>query len=485
MKNKMKSIVIITLLLLSLCAALVVGCSLQQNKEKETVVTPLEKEESKAISFNIIGGKDVMPLAGNCGPHEYAFSSNGNQIPDYMSDEIFQLIQESGMNMISYSEAYSYSHPDFIEDMLTQCDKYELGFFPWDNYINYKRGEGSLTATMIGERIAQYYDHDSWCGAYIHDEPQTSYYGALDESTYVDKFTQMAQAIHTELDLISYANVAPIQSTSKEHMEAWERMAVEYLETWNPKIFMWDMYPFMPKYKENMLDYITNLSLVRKYAYQYDIPFWTFIQVGNNFTETANKGQPQETVLPYTPTEAQFDWNINTALAYGSQGLQFYTLIQPTWDSLETDGGLDTYRHGFIGLLGNKTLWYYYMQTMAEHIKVIDEVLMNSVNKGVIIKGEKAEEDFKVAECVLKGEKFQELQAVDVDGDVMIGCFNYNGKTALYVVNYDWDYAQYITLDFNAKHNITVTQNAEKSYIKTDSVTLDMAAGEGVLLVID
>ena len=70
-------------------------------------------------------------------------------------------------------------------------------------------------------------------------------------------------------------------------------------------------------------------------------------------------------------------------------------------------------------------------------------------------------------------------------GDAMVGCFNYNGKTALYVVNYSMEYAQYITLELNDRHNIKTVQNAEETYLKTKTLTLDMAAGEGVLVIID
>ena len=84
---------------------------------------------------------------------------------------------------------------------------------------------------------------------------------------------------------------------------------------------------------------------------------------------------------------------------------------------------------------------------------------------------------------LIESGKFQELQKVT--GDTMVGCFNYNGKTALYVVNYDMEYAQKITLELNASHNIAMIQEAETNYVKGQTIPLDLAAGEGVLLVIE
>ena len=73
----------------------------------------------------------------------------------------------------------------------------------------------------------------------------------------------------------------------------------------------------------------------------------------------------------------------------------------------------------------------------------------------------------------------------DVTGESMVGCFNYLGKSAFYVVNYDTQYAQEITLDFYSNYNMRVIQKAETSYVDTSSLTLTMNAGEGVLVVIE
>lgn len=129
-------------------------------------------------------------------------------------------------------------------------------------------------------------------------------------------------------------------------------------------------------------------------------------------------------------------------------------------------------------------MWYNFAQNINKHIEVIDEVLMNSVNKGVIITGEQAKKDMELAtSCVIDSGAFQEL--LSVTGDAMVGCFNYNGKTALYVVNYSMEYAQHITLNLNEAHDVTVMQNAETSYVNAKNLQLDMAAGEGVLVVIE
>ena len=109
---------------------------------------------------------------------------------------------------------------------------------------------------------------------------------------------------------------------------------------------------------------------------------------------------------------------------------------------------------------------------------------MNSVNKGVIASGEKAISDTAYAETsMLEGTAWRELASVD--GDALIGCFNYQGKTALYVTNYSYEYAQKVNLKFNGKYNFAVIQNAEANHYTGKGITLDMYAGDGVLIVFE
>ena len=147
---------------------------------------------------------------------------------------------------------------------------------------------------------------------------------------------------------------------------------------------------------------------------------------------------------------------------------------------------MDFERNGCIGVFGNKNRWYYYTQDIVKHVQVIDEVLMNSVNKGVILSGDKANDDCKYAkdfDCIIEGKSWREL--TDVSGDAMVGCFNYQGKTAFYIANYDQEYAQDIQLTFNATHKLTVIQDAETSYVSGNTLTLKMRAGDGALVIVE
>ena len=183
---------------------------------------------------------------------------------------------------------------------------------------------------------------------------------------------------------------------------------------------------------------------------------------------------------PYFPNEEQFNWNVNTSLAFGAQGIQYFPLLQPYQFTITKDGDYEC--NGIIGAMGNKTQWYYYAQTINQHIKAIDEVLMNSTHKGVIASGEQANKDLEFTTCVIESGSFNELQSVS--GDALVGCFNYQGKTALYVVNHSFEYAQEVKLTFDRVQNLQLIQKAKKADANASELTLNMAAGEGILIVI-
>lgn len=476
MKHRCLAGVLAGIMLIS--TGIVTGCTVKEVVEESKIakVEPMEKEESYAISFDIIGGKDVMPIGGYSGPALYNYCWDGNEMPDSFSDEMMELIKGAGINMITHSGILTHKTMDVVYQLLAQAEKHNLGVLSIDA-ASIRGGEDALTPTQIGERLAKQFQYDSFCGLYLVDEVSAPYFYGEFENKYISKFKERAKIFNRDLRVYTYATLFPMGSV--KDMDIFEQYVDEFIETMEPAYLEWDEYVFTKVYGGDVSSYIVSMSILSKKSKEHKIPFYPTIQAGDQWGLGATDSE-----TPYWPNEAQFYWNVNTALAYGAQQLHYYTLNGYPMDLVDAEGGLDPYRASIIGAMGNKTKWYYYAQNINKHVAAIDHVLMNSVNKGVIIKGKQIKKDFKSAYEVLEGEKFQELQSVKGD-EVMIGCFNYNGKTALYVVNYDMEYAQKITLNLNTKHNITVTQEAETSYVRTNALTLDMAAGEGVLLVIE
>ena len=464
---------------LFLVAAMLVGCSPEETEAQNIVkVTPMEKEASRALSFSFLGGQDVMPITGYYGPYSAYVSKDGNLFPNYVSDEIMKMFADAGINLIVYSDMSYSSTPDLVQQYLELGEKYNIGIFVTDGNVLNKVGDTEVSAAEVADQVTNYADYSAFCGMYLVDEPRTAYYMPGDTTKYISNYKNLAKVLQYDLDLTCYMNMFPVWNL-KTSKDKYEQYVKEFCETLNPKVLMWDNYPFSSS--EGLEVYFYNMNLMREYAEKNNIPFWAFIQAGAQWNDEMINFDSK---TPYFPNENQFNWNVNTCLAFGAQGIQYFPLVQPAHFAYAESTEWDFERNGIIGAAGNKTMWYNFAQNINKHIEVIDGVLMNSVNKGVIITGEQAKKDMELAmSCVIESGAFQELQSVT--GDAMVGCFNYNGKTALYVVNYSMKYAQQITLNLNDTHDVTVMQNAETSYVKTKNLQLDMAAGEGVLVVIE
>ena len=241
---------------------------------------------------------------------------------------------------------------------------------------------------------------------------------------------------------------------------------------------MWDKYPFSTEDDISVYFYI--MSLMREHAKSMNVPFWTAIQAGGQWNDDKQRFDSE---LPYYPNEAQLHWNVNTSLAFGAQGFYYFPLIQPRTFAWAKSTEWDFKRNGIIGANGIKNEWHTYAKKIHQHIRAIDEVLMNAVHQGVIVSGTKAKEDVRLTTCILESEQFNELASVT--GEAMIGCFDYQGKTALYVVNYSMEQAQKIILHLDDVSDVKMIQKAKSFWMSTKEVILEMTAGEGILLIIE
>ena len=113
------------------------------------------------------------------------------------------------------------------------------------------------------------------------------------------------------------------------------------------------------------------MAIIRAAAQEANIPFWTFVQ-----TCSFNSGMR-------IPTEADILWQVNTALAYGAKGIQYFTGVLPT----NGDGTGEIFNGAMFDRDGNRTVIYDYVKTANDQIKAIDEVLMCSRSEGVIVAG--------------------------------------------------------------------------------------------------
>ncbi len=446
----------------------------KEDTSKKVTIEPMEPEESYALSFDILGGKDVMPVGGFDGPYSGRnHSPNAQPLPDFFTEEYMKTFAECGVNLILYAE------DDYATEkgqkLLDFGEKYGVGIFINDNSICNMRGKDEkLSVELLSEKVAKYRNHPAFCGLYLVDEPGGKTYWTKDAGNNMEDYTNLSGILRNDLGLELYENLITINSKSQEGQ--YEGYLEEYCETMHPSYISFDHYVWDEGGTKNLFLY--NTAIVREYAQKYKLPFWTYIAAGSNWSMTGIETENN------TPTEGQFDWSINASLALGAQGIEYFMLIQPFYFAYTPEPNVfDFERNGLLGARGNKNRWYYYAQDISKQISAIDHVLMNSVSKGVIASGEDAKMDISGArDVMIKEDSWRELAGVE--GDAIVGCFNYQGKTALYVVNYDETYAQDITLNFYDKYKMQVIQAGETKYVQADKLTLNMEAGDGILIVV-
>lgn len=453
-----------------------VGCTSEQEKQEEQKITiePMEIEEVHSYSFDFIGGKDVMPLVGFYAPNNSRYSHDGNNLPTFMTDEGFQLMADTGVNILGYSAYNWLKHSDQIIKMFELGAEYGLGVLVNDTRVIGKNADNK-TLEEVDNCLKDYVSYPAYIGNYIIDEP--SYAGLTqnadpnrDVSVYASSFAKLG-----ELGFFAHGNLLPSRVSTEE---AYKKYLAAYMETCSPPVLSFDHYPFdSGNNYDSMNDYFANLTMIREAAEANNVPFWTYVQAGSQWNDDMSRFDTDG----YYPTQGAFYWNVGTQLAFGTKGIQYFPLIQPEYFAWAETDYYDFQRNGLIGAGGNKTRWYYYAQAMNAQIAVVDEVLMNSVNKGVIATCDLAKGHLGDSQYLIKGETWRELKSVE--GDTLIGCFNYNGKSALYVVNYDIEYAQNITLSLHDTYNVTVIQDAETSHVSTDSLKLTLSAGNSALIL--
>lgn len=435
---------------------------------------PYSDEPHFSLYFDALGGKDVMPIAVFYSPFTPSYIKNGNALPDYTDEYYIKLFADAGINMFSAApETYPLAKSS-IEKVLALAEKYNIGYYVKDYNIGEMFiGAMEVDEEKIAEAIDQFSQYKSFIGFYGYDEPL---YEAID---YIGRTNAAIEKVG-EGKYTSYVNFLPnyngLKYTRGSQDISYEQYIEKFFKEGNGKYFCFDHYVFEANdYKL----YFKNLDIVKKLSDRYKIPFWSFIQAGGQFNDLMTEMPSKD----YYPSEGRFIWNVNTTIAYGAKGIQYFMGIQPVYFAYAPNGTYDFKRNGLIGADGSINEWYYYAQKVNKQLLACDEVLMNALNRGVIPSGGGAAEDLRDLSLVINSGRFHELTGVE--GDALIGCFEYNNKTVLYVVNYSFDSTNDIILKFDSARSLSITQRAATTEVAAKNVMIHLEAGEGVMIMVN
>ncbi|MFD1929900.1 MULTISPECIES: hypothetical protein [Nonomuraea] len=180
------------------------------------------------------------------------------------------------------------------------------------------------TRALIGKVIDDYQGYRSFRGVSLMDEPSP------------DRFPHLAVGVSAVRSLghLAYVNLFPSHVTG-----SYDSYVGDFVSAVRPSLLSFDRYPFLSSGEDE--GYFADLAVIRDHAARAGLPAWMYVQT------LAYDGHR-------TPTAAEIAWQVNTALAYGYTGIQYFTYWTPDpargegFQPALIDGGLPTERYDIV-----------------------------------------------------------------------------------------------------------------------------------------
>lgn len=415
---------------------------------------------------------------------------NGNQntlLNDYTFDyeQVLSDYNTLGVNFL-FGGLYNFADTnlDYEKTTLELCEKYAIAYLSKFSNAHFQ------TSTSLNEnkaKLNELLQYSSLLGLIMVDEPGYKSFSHM--ATAKDAF--MTAIGDKADDYLYHCNLLPnwAISASLYNYQAgsyaetdwnvykdytYEQYLSDYMRIYQPQVLSYDFYPMVGDEKALKDGYFENLSVIREAALEANVPFWTFVQ-----TCSWSEGQR-------LPSQGELLWNVNTCLAYGAKGIEYFCGIEP-WNSSPEEhfSGSLFYKDGT-----HVPVVYDSAYIANKQIQAIDEVLMCSKNKGVIFVGQTPALCDGSGKYMTKSERdvlkrYKQLVSASA-WHTLIGCFDYNGKTALYVVNNSTTQTDSVNLQFTQSvKGYCVRQGVKDDGFNASSLSLRLDVGEGVLVVIE
>ena len=466
------------------------GCGQKEKYDKaETGLYRMDVEDSYKYTIPQLG-EDVMPVSVYVGPmpeHGNGFDIVESQI----NDKYYKLLKEAGVNFVY---GHSENGVEDIYDNLDLCEKYGLAYLLRTDHMDFFKdtGEGILcypdysleeqarVKNAFIAKIKPFADHPAFAGIKFSDEVGIDCFPGLAAATEIfnEEFPNKMiyhnllgdQASNQMLETAPYFQYYPDVKDEQLKKFGYDYHILQFTEQVPVKYISFDNYPILLGNVKPT--WVRNISRVANLANEKGIAFWNFIQACDYGEEVA------------LPTEAQMLWQNNISLAYGAKGLQMFTFFCPV-DFLSMD--LNNEAEFCIDSNGNITDYYYSVKNSLVQVSMVDEVLMNSKWKGMMV----TQTGFPTNEIMQTDtiDKFNHLESVQsTNASVVVGCFNYQGKTALYVVNNSVISPTNVTLNFNVGTKGYCIKDCNKYEFTSKNKQLIipyLVAGGAALVVID
>ncbi len=317
----------------------------------------------------------------------------GSFNPQYFDERQLQDFRDCGFDLlIATNGAAALRHRGML---FRECDR--LGI---EVYINDGGWHHPETA---GE---EYFDHPSFCGHYITDEPGTDSY---------PRFGKVCEDYAKATGKVPYINLLPMYANAAQLKFGAHAAAIEYYDP-DPELYRkycesycdlvptdyicTDIYPLNWRngLRYTYSEYIESINVIASVARERKKEFWCCIQT---FGWIPSKR---------TPNAAEFRWQCYSLLSFGARGILCWTYARPNPE-----------RTSLLDYQGNRMPAWFDARTVFQELRNISDVFCRYRNLGAFTHN--ASEKVPYLRMTNEYRDFETIRGISCPDPLLIGCF--------------------------------------------------------------
>lgn len=434
---------IISILLVLLCVLNLFSCQ-DNTKEEEKMIKKIYEET-----------EDTPVLLGVWVPPLYRLTET-----DEDADMRYKELKEVGVNMTyTHHPVHEVYNVNQLLRSLDAAHKHDI------KVIVILR-PGQLGISMVEKTK----DHPAVMGYNLVDEPGFGSFSQL--ANLRDKLKEMVDE-----DKIIMCNLFPnyapdsfLGTSPTEDKSSYEVYVERYMDMIRPDVLSFDHYPFLAdKTQDNhkIQLMLQNFSIIRLYGERYNVDTWGFVQ----------NSSWQGTRLP---NDDELRFVVHFHLIFGLKSFSYFLYCQP-----DEKPGVEGVFEGMITYNGEKTDVYYRVQKQNQDINAMKGVFMKYDHK-VFMTHNMPEEYVASIDQSLRVENYEGIDKIESDGKLLIGCFERDGKTGFYVMNFDYEKGTKATIRLDDKYEFKVWgANGLEQLKNGNKVEIELLPGEGRFIEIN
>ncbi len=352
------------------------------------VATVMQRVVKSILKANILSGKYDSDYFNR----DRIRTSTWSYYLEPNKNDNFKVLAEAGFDTIVSMSGVS-------DETYSMADMYGIQMFT--GTMPTKKGDTTSDPVFMN---AAYYDHPSFGGSYLGDEPGTTEYDYLSEhaNSYIEKMPGKIPFLNL---LPMYANAAQLKynagAAAIEYYDAdpdlYRKYCDEYCEKFNTNYICVDIYPLHAT--STYQDYVESVNQVASSARRYGKEFWCCLQ--------AHSFNPSKR----TPSLNDYSWQCYTLLSFGCKNLIWWYYEGNT----QTPSLIDMNTM-------EPTQAYYDTQTMIAEIKAISDTYIQYKNLGAFTLNCTAATPYLKMSNEYKD--FAVISEITCDQPLLVGCFD-------------------------------------------------------------